>query len=109
MRISKAVSTEKPVRGELIKLGDAAKRLNVSPKTAYVMINEGDIPAHRIRTCLRVDSADVDDYIFFSKFNHRQLKLTTIDKQQIINRFEEQLAHSRSYVEKFINESRRRS
>jgi len=96
-----------PIRGELMTPQEVAKKLRVGIHTVYNMATNGELPAHRIRCSLRFDSADVDDYLFFSKFNYSNFKLSAIDKEQILNRFEDQVAHSRRYVEDFINKSRR--
>jgi len=96
-----------PIRGELMTPQEVAKKLRVSIHTIYHMTTNGELPAHRIRCSLRFDSADVDDYLFFSKFNYSGFKLlSAIDKEQIMNRFEDQMAHLRRYIEKFINKSR---
>jgi excisionase family DNA binding protein len=94
---------EKPVRSELLKLGQVAKILNIVISTVYQMCAKGELPAHRIGGSIRFDPADIDDYIFFSKFHGGTLKLSAIDKEQIIDRFEEQLAHLRKSLEKIIN------
>ena len=98
-----------PIRGELMTPHEVAKKLRVSINTIYNMTTNGELPAHRIRYSLRFDSADVDDYLFFSKFNYSGKKLSAIDKEQIMNRFEDQMAHLRCYIEKFINKPKNTS
>jgi hypothetical protein len=66
-----------------------------------------EIPVYHIRSSLRFDSADVDDYLFFSKFYHSNLKLSAIDKEQLVNRFEDQRYHLRRYIQKFIGETKK--
>jgi len=105
MKESKAV-VEKAVRGDLLKPAEAAERLRVSFKTVYSMYVKNELPGHRIRSCLRFDSADIDDYLFFSKFSGVNFKLSAIDKEQIIARIEAQEAFTRSYLEKFIEPRR---
>jgi len=59
--------TSKVIRGELLTPQEVAKFLRVSPGTVQYMVSNYEIPVHRIRGSLRFDSADVDDYLFFSK------------------------------------------
>lgn len=97
----------KPIRGEVLKPKDVAERLKVSLKTVYNLAALDEIPSHRVRTGVRFDSADVDDYLFFSKFNRRgtNLSMSKIEKQEILARFDDQVLHARAYVEKIINEA----
>ena len=92
----------KPIRGELMTPAEVAKKFRVGLSTVYHMTTYGELPAHRIRSSLRFDSADVDDYLFFSKFSGGYIKLSAIDKEQLVNRFEDQIYHLRKYVESFI-------
>jgi excisionase family DNA binding protein len=96
----------KPVRGELETFKEAAKRLRMGYSTFYEVIKKGyiepfDMPVGH----LLVDSADVDDYLFFSKYNQNPGKrISNIEKEEIIARFEEQIMHTRAFIEKIINE-----
>ena len=101
------MSNEKPIRGELLTPKETAQRLRVGLKTVYNMATGNEIPPHYVRSCIRFDSADVDDYLFFSKFNGRKLILSNLDKKQLLERFQDQVAHAQQYVEKIINETRR--
>ena len=98
---------EKPVRGELLTPDEVANLFRLSPKTIYVMAANGELPVHRVSSSLRFDSADVDDYLFYSKFNGGNLKLSSIDEEKLMTRVEDQLAHTRHYVEKIIKDTRR--
>lgn len=100
----------KPVRGELLTPKEVAQRLRTCLKTVYNMAASGEIPPHRVRTNIRFDSADVDDYLFLSKFCRRPGNpgISVIEKEEILARFEDQVTHSRAYVEKIINESCRK-
>jgi len=94
---------EPPIRGEFMTPKEVAKKLSICLQTVYEMITNNELPCHRIRCSIRFDSADVDDYIFFSKHHSGNLRLSDVDKEQIKNRFEDQLAHTRNYIDRFIN------
>ena len=91
-----------PVRGEILLPEEVAKRLRVSLKTVYTMATKGELPTRHVRSMLRFDSMDVDDYLFFSKFHSGYLKLSEVDKKQIIERLEEQIHHTKNYLEMFF-------
>ena len=98
-----------PVRGELLTFNEAAKRLRMGNSTFYEVIKKGHIAPFYLPTGKSlVDSADVDDYLFFSKFNSPGISIGKIDKEKIIARFEEQIKHTRAYIEKIIDEACRR-
>ena len=101
--------TSTAIRGELLKPQEVAKFLKVSVNTVYHMVTYSEIPAHYIRGSIRFDSADVDDYLFFSKFSGGYLKLSNVDKEHILNRIEDQIYHLRKYIERFINKSKKLS
>ena len=69
MRESKAeAQAEKPVRGKLITVNEAAKYIHMGPTTFYDCINRGDIPSfHPPRGKTLVDTADLDDWLRMSK------------------------------------------
>ena len=100
---------EKATRGDLLKPEEVAERLRISPKTVWTMADKNTLPPHRIGSLLMFDSADVEDYIFFSKFQGGGLALSAVDKKQLMSRVEEQMDFLRSYVERFVKESRRRA
>ena len=104
-----ATEEVKPLRGKLLKNEEVAELLRISPKTVHVMGKRGDIPPHRIGSLVMFDSADVDDYLFFSKLHRLDgyLSLSAIDKQKIIDRVEDQIAHSMSYLKKLLNETKK--
>ena len=99
----------KAIRGELFTPKEVAKFLKVSLSTVHCMVANFELPAHRIRGSLRFDSADIDDYLFFSKFSGGYLKLSEIDKEQLRNRIEDQIFHLRKYIEKFIDNPKKPS
>ena len=91
-----------PLRGQLLRPEEVAEKLRVSPKTVYNMAAQGDLPSRHVRSMLRFDSADIDDYLFFSKFHTGYLKLSRLDKKQILERVEEQFAHTKKYLDQFL-------
>ena len=95
------------IRGELLTPSEVSKKFRVGLSTIYQMTANGELPAHHIRSSLRFDSADVDDYLFFSKFHGGYLKLSTTDKKLILDRFDDEVANAKRYVENLINGSRR--
>jgi excisionase family DNA binding protein len=61
---SKAVQQEKPVRGELITVKEAAEYIHTGMTTFYGCINRGKIPFFRPpRGKILLDTADLDDYL----------------------------------------------
>ena len=100
MKESKA---ERPLRGVILLPDEVAERLRVSQKTVYNMAADGDIPSLHVRSLLRFDSADIDDYLFFAKFHDGLLKLSSIDQKEIISRLEEQVEHTKRYLEKYFS------
>jgi excisionase family DNA binding protein len=103
MRQSKAVPhEEEPVRGELMTPDEVAEKLRVSPKTVYAMAANNEIAPHHIRSCVRLDSADVDDYIFFSKFMRASIKPTPSEIESVVGRLEDQIDHAKRYIDQFI-------
>jgi excisionase family DNA binding protein len=95
------------VRGELLTTPEVARKFRIGVSTVYQMAANGEIPSHHIRGNLRFDSADIDDYLFFSKFHGGYLNLSALDKKQILDRVENEIAHARRYIEKLINGTRR--
>jgi excisionase family DNA binding protein len=108
--MSESKTAVKPIRGYFLKPDEVAKKLNVCLKTVHNLATSNEIPPHRVRTSLRFDSADVDDYMFFSKFSRRvsNLSISRIEKEEILARFEDQVMQALAYVEKIINESCRK-
>jgi excisionase family DNA binding protein len=94
----------KPIRGNcLMKPGDVAKKLAISVKTVYLMAADNELPPHRIRSCLRFDSADVDDYLFFSKYRQDNLHLTPSDKEELFNRVNDQIEQAKDFIQKLLD------
>ena len=42
---------------------DAARRLGVTPRTLYRFIDEGQLPAYRLGRVIRLQLAEVDEFI----------------------------------------------
>jgi excisionase family DNA binding protein len=94
----------KPIRGDcLMRPGDVAKKLNVSVKTVYLMAADNELPPHRIRSCLRFDSADVDDYLFFSKYRRDNFRLTPSDKKELFERVNAQIEQAKDFIQKLLD------
>lgn len=62
-------------REELSWLGtkDAARRLGITPRTLYRLINEGQIPAYKFGRVIRLKQADVDAFIDTSRITPGEL------------------------------------
>lgn len=62
-------------REELNWLGtkDAARRLGITPRTLYRLINEGQIPAYKFGRVIRLKEADVDSFIDASRITPGEL------------------------------------
>ena len=59
---------EKPVRGELLTIDEAAKYIRMGKSTLYECINKCEIPFFRPpRGKILIDSADLDDWLRMSK------------------------------------------
>jgi excisionase family DNA binding protein len=96
----------KPIRGDcLMKAEDVAKKLNVSLKTVYLMATDNELPPHRIRSCLRFDSADVDDYLFFSKYRRDNFHLTPSDKEELFARVNAQIEQAKDFIQKLLDDN----
>jgi predicted DNA-binding transcriptional regulator AlpA len=67
MRGSKAVpQDEKPVRGELISMSEAAKRTGLSKRWIYYHMKLNTLPFPWFKNSIGkrfIDSADIDDYL----------------------------------------------
>jgi excisionase family DNA binding protein len=103
-------ATQKPmtaVQEQLLTVSDVAKRLNVSERTVHTMAQEGDIPVHRIRTCIRFDPSDVDDFVFFSKCATSPKYINLSDKEELMKRFDERNEQAKAYLESFFTRSKK--
>lgn len=47
----------------LLRLDEAADILNISPRTLYRLVGDGDIVGMKIRNGIRIDSQDLREYI----------------------------------------------
>jgi excisionase family DNA binding protein len=52
-----------PGEGKLLKASEVARRLNISRSLAYRLIQQNLIPSVRINQSVRVQPADVEEYI----------------------------------------------
>jgi excisionase family DNA binding protein len=67
MRESKA-QQEKPVRGQLLTIDEAAKYIHLGKTTFYECVHRGVIPFFRPpRGKILIDTADLDDWLRISK------------------------------------------
>lgn len=92
----------KSIRGPLLNISEAAKILNVSRAEIYVMINKNIIPYHQINGSKRLDSADINDYLFFSKFGGNTSLIKKSDKVKIIEQVEERHAQFKKSLEQVL-------
>ena len=59
---------EKPVRGELLTVDEAARYIRMGKSTFYECIHRGDIPFFRPpRGKILLDTADLDEWLRISK------------------------------------------
>jgi len=90
------------IRGELLKAAEVAEMLKVSPKLVYNMATANEIPAHMVRGAKRFDSADINDYLFLSKFAAGGVRLKPADAEELLRRLDERHASDRAYIKAFI-------
>jgi predicted DNA-binding transcriptional regulator AlpA len=65
VRESKSIPQEKPVRGELLSVADAAKKIQKSRRWVYNHMEDGTLPFPWFMLCTKkrfIDSADIEDY-----------------------------------------------
>ena len=70
MRESKEVPQEgKPVRGKLLTVAEAAKYIHAGKASIYNLLKTGKLPFpyYRLLCGIRIDTADLDDYLAMSK------------------------------------------
>ena len=48
----------------LLRIDDAARRLNVSKATVYRLIKRGQLPAVRVGGQIRLDPAELERYVY---------------------------------------------
>lgn len=46
-----------------LSTAETARRLGVTPRTLYRLINAGDVPAYRIGRVIRLKTVDVEEFI----------------------------------------------
>ena len=64
--MSKTVAKEKPVRGELLNMADAAQKAGVSSSWLYERMKAGELPFAWLMLgpgMRRIDSADIEDWL----------------------------------------------
>ena len=47
----------------LLRLDEAADILDISPRTVYRLVGDGDLPALKVRGGIRIDTQDLSNYI----------------------------------------------
>lgn len=64
--------TSEPI--EWLSTQEAAERLGVSTRTLYRLIDSGELPAYKIGRVIRLQRAEVDDFITRSRLEPGQLR-----------------------------------
>ncbi len=64
----------KSLEGDWLSTADAAKRLGITPRTLYRMIDEGQLPAYRFGRVIRLKAFEVDEFIEASRVEPGTLK-----------------------------------
>jgi excisionase family DNA binding protein len=91
-----------PLREKMLRPGEVAEILNVDVKTVYAMKNRGDVPYHKLGGSIRFDSADISDYIFFSKFGKAGFDFNPKDIKELFYRIDAQFEHTKKFIEKLL-------
>jgi excisionase family DNA binding protein len=52
---------------EWLSTQEAARRLGITTRTLYRFVDQGDLPAYRMGRVIRLQSADVDEFIAGSR------------------------------------------
>jgi len=47
----------------LLRLDECADILDISPRTVYRLVGDGDLPALKVRNGIRIDTQDLNSYI----------------------------------------------
>jgi len=58
-------STHDPIRW--VSTRDAARKLGITTRTLYRLIDDGQVPAHKFGRVIRLKDADIDAFIASSK------------------------------------------
>jgi hypothetical protein len=103
----------RPIRGNcLLTAAEVARRLTVSAKEVYNMTKQNVLCPHRIQGVIRYDSADIDDYLFFSKFHDNYIHLKRFEAKEFLDRLnariEDQITHTKNYIEEFVTSQLKR-
>ena len=59
---------------EWMSTGDAARRLGVTVRTLYRLIDEGELPAYKFGRVIRLQEGEVDDFIAHSRIEPGKLQ-----------------------------------
>ncbi|MCL2556903.1 MAG: helix-turn-helix domain-containing protein [Treponema sp.] len=100
--------TAPAIRGELLKPAEVARKLRVSAKLVYNMASAQELPSHRVRSGVRFDSADVDDYLFLSKFGDGNVRLRPSDAEELLRRLDERHASDMAYIKTMVESAVKR-
>lgn len=59
---------------EWLSTKEAARRLGITPRTLYRLIDEGQIPAYKFGRVIRLQQAEVDDFISSAQIQPGELE-----------------------------------
>ena len=60
-----------PKQDSMLRVRDVAKRLDVSERTVFRWLKEGNLMGHRLGRNLRISEADLEDFLVASKARAR--------------------------------------
>jgi excisionase family DNA binding protein len=102
------MENENPIRGQLLKPQEAADILRIDVKTVYAMAKKGELHPFRVSQSLRFDSADIEDYLFLSKFRNDKYIFKPEDIEDLFNRIYSQVEHAKKYIQTLTGRKRGR-
>jgi len=59
---------------EWLSTKEAARRLGITPRTLYRLIDEGQLPAYKFGRVIRLQQAEVDDFIAEARIQPGELE-----------------------------------
>ena len=59
---------------EWLSTKEAARRLGITPRTLYRLIDEGQIPAYKFGRVIRLQQSEVDEFISAAKIQPGELE-----------------------------------
>lgn len=59
---------------EWLSTKEAARRLGITPRTLYRLIDEGQLPAYKFGRVIRLQQAEVDDFIAQARIQPGELE-----------------------------------